>query len=94
MVATDEMLSESMPPGQRRWRQHRTADIVSAPRRRNASISSAASVVNSVVSLCRRGGENRFLFLDQCSLTIEDATDPTGLYEGGSSFQNYSNSQL
>lgn len=48
----------------------------------------------SVAPSCRRGGEKRFLFLDQYSLTIEDATAPKGLYEGDSSFQNYSNSQL
>ena len=53
---------------------------------------SDSSVVDRVVSWCRRG-EDRSLFIDHCSSVVERianhptyATDPTGLYEGGSAF--------
>ena len=45
LVATDEILSESMLPGQRRRQRCRAAGILPARRRYGTSISSAASVV-------------------------------------------------
>ncbi len=75
----------------------RTADILSARRRRDTSISSVTtrvkfnnqiSVSNIMAPSCRRG-DKRFLFIDPRSLIIRSrnhptyAIDPTGLYEGG-----------
>ncbi|MGC8542261.1 MAG: hypothetical protein ACP5QA_16775, partial [Phycisphaerae bacterium] len=57
MVATDETMSETEAGGK-------------TGRRRGTSFSSASSVVDPVVSSCRRG-ENQFLFVDRCSLFVK-----------------------
>ena len=78
------MPAETIDPiSDRRGRlRHRTANFSSARHRRDTSISTATSCVKfnrrksvprSVVFLCPCG-ENRFLFIDHCSLIIEDGS--------------------
>ena len=63
MVIADEILSESMLPGQRRQRRHRTADILSAAA---AAFTDQRSRITD-----QKCGISNDLFIDHYSLIIE-----------------------
>ena len=80
MVATDDTLLEFTLPGQRRGqRRHRTADILSAQRRRDISLSCPASVVtltdHGSMTTDQKSADSDDLFIAHCSLVIERNAD-------------------